>query len=107
MDAVLGCAVLCSVADQDQALAEIHRVLRPGGRFVLLEHVVAPRGSWLRWAQRLSAPMSRCLDGGCDPARDTEAALRRSALTVVELHPTETQGPWGVRIPHLVAELTR
>ena len=106
VDAAVCSSVLCSVADQDRALAEISRVLRPGGRLVLLEHVAAGRGSWLLQAQRLVAPFSRLLDRGCDPARDTEAALRQSRLTVIRLERIEATGPWGLRIPHRAAELT-
>lgn len=74
LDAAVCCAVLCSVRDQDRALREIHRVLRPGGRPLLLEHVAAPRGTWTRQAQRLVAPFSRWVGHGCDPARNTEGA---------------------------------
>lgn len=51
VDAVVSTIVLCSVADQDRALAEVVRVLRPGGRLVFFEHVAAPRGTWRRRAQ--------------------------------------------------------
>lgn len=107
VDAAVCCAALCSVADQDQAVAEIHRVLRPGGRLVLLEHVAAEPGTWLRRGQRLVAPFSRWLDHGCDPARDTEAAISRSAFSVVEMRRLNAVGPWRLRIPHLMAVLTR
>ncbi len=107
VDAALCSAVLCSVTDPDLALAEITRVLRPGGRLVLLEHVAAGPGSWLRRGQRLVAPASRALDRGCDPSRDTEAALRRAPLHVLRLQRLDAGGPWGLRIPHLAAELVR
>jgi SAM-dependent methyltransferase len=107
MDAAICCAVLCSVTDQDRALGEIHRVLRPGGRLVLLEHVVAPRGTWTRRGQRLVAPFSRWFDHGCDPARDTEAALARSPFTVVELKRTGARGPFGTTMPHLTGVAVR
>ena len=44
VDAVVSTIVLRSVRDQDQVLAEVRRVLRPGGAFVFCEHVAAPRG---------------------------------------------------------------
>lgn len=107
VDAAVCCAVLCSVADQDRALGEIWRVLRPGGQLVLLEHVAAARGTWLRRGQRMIAPFSRWFDRGCDPARDTEAALTRSGLEAVEMRRIKAAGPWGTAFPHLAAVLTR
>ena len=107
MDAAVCCLVLCSVSDQDQALNEIYRVLRPGGRLVLLEHVAARPGTWPRHGQRLVAPFSRRFDRGCDPARDTEAALHRSGFEIVEMRHVNATGPWHLPIPHLLAVLTR
>ena len=61
VDAVLATVVLCSVRSPERAVAEVCRVLRPGGRFVFFEHVAAPRGSWRRARQRWSRPLSRLL----------------------------------------------
>src|SRR5687768_16664229 len=47
MDAVVSTLVLCSVRDLSTSLAEIRRVLRPGGKYVFIEHVAAPAGSRL------------------------------------------------------------
>ncbi len=58
-DAVVGTLVLCSVADPDRALAEIWRVLRPGGRLLLIEHV---RGEGMTARlQDVIAPLSRAV----------------------------------------------
>jgi ubiquinone/menaquinone biosynthesis C-methylase UbiE len=107
VDAAVCCLALCSVSDQDQALREIYRVLRPGGQLVLLEHVAARPRTWLRQGQRLAAPFSRRFDRGCDPARDTEAALHRSAFEIVEMPHVRARGPWRLPFPHLLAVLTR
>src|SRR6476620_12184608 len=52
-DAVISRLVLCSVRDPDAVLAEIRRVLRPGGRFSFVEHVAARPHTLTRWAQRI------------------------------------------------------
>ncbi len=70
-DAVLSTLVLCSVADPAAALAEIRRVLKPGGRFVFLEHVAAPAGTRTRRRQQLVRPLWRRLADGCTPDRET------------------------------------
>lgn len=102
VDGVLATVVLCSVRDQDETLAEVTRVLRPGGSFVFAEHVGAAPGSWRRRAQRVFAPLSRRFDRGCDPTRDTESALRRSGLRVVRLEHHEVPALPGLTMPYIV-----
>src|SRR5258708_4280110 len=67
MDAVVATVVLCSVADQRQVLAEIRRVLRPGGEYFFFEHVAGAPKTWSRRAQEASAPISRSLFPGAPP----------------------------------------
>ena len=74
-DAVVSSLVLCSVATVPRALAEIHRVLRPGGELVFIEHVAAwddPRR--LRWQRRVE-PIWKHVAGNCHLTRDTERAI--------------------------------
>ena len=71
VDAVVSTLVLCSVRDQQAALVEVLRVLRPGGRFVFVEHVAAPRGTWRRRLQRAMRPVWSLLGDGCQPDRET------------------------------------
>jgi ubiquinone/menaquinone biosynthesis C-methylase UbiE len=74
VDAVLATVVLCSVADQGRVLAEIQRVLRPGGAFVFFEHVAAPAGTRLRRVQQICVhrrdnPSGPSGPGGAAPER--------------------------------------
>jgi ubiquinone/menaquinone biosynthesis C-methylase UbiE len=84
-DAVVSTLVLCSVADQRDALAEIRRVLRPGGAFVFIEHVAAhDRPRRLRWQHRIE-PCWRVMAGNCHLTRDTEDAIGAAGLRVTEI----------------------
>jgi SAM-dependent methyltransferase len=79
-DVVVFAEVLCSVPDQDAALAEARRVLRPGGELRLFEHVVAEPFVG-RLGQRLAdATVWPRLLGGCHTTRDTVAAVRRAGF---------------------------
>ncbi|MCB9555087.1 MAG: class I SAM-dependent methyltransferase [Deltaproteobacteria bacterium] len=74
-DVVVSSLVLCSVGDLTAGLAEIHRVLRPAGRLVFLEHVAAAPGSRRRkWQQRVEPLWRRC-SGNCHMTRETERAI--------------------------------
>jgi len=84
VDAVAATVVLCSVFDQDAVLAEVRRVLRPGGRFAFFEHVAAPAGTWSRRLQRCVAPVTRRFDGGCDPGRQTWQAIEAAGFGQVD-----------------------
>lgn len=72
---VVATLVLCSVREPGQAIAEAQRVLRPGGRLLLIEHILAPSGTsrW-RWQQRLEPIWPKCA-GGCHLIRDPRSSL--------------------------------
>jgi ubiquinone/menaquinone biosynthesis C-methylase UbiE len=84
-DAAVACLVLCSVADQARALAEIHRVLRPGGRLRFFEHVRADSARMQRVQRTLDATVWPRLCGGCHTGRDTIAALTAAGFRVSDL----------------------
>jgi len=74
-DAVVCSLVLCSVREQKAALAEVARVLRPGGRLVFLEHVAADgKPARLKWQRRIE-PVWKRMMGNCHLTRRTEAAI--------------------------------
>lgn len=101
VDGVLSTVVLCSVRDHAAALAEIERVLRPGGRFVFFEHVAAAPGTWSNRVQRLWRPVSRVFDHGCDPTRRTWESLERSGLDGLRIRWFELPEVLGLRVPYI------
>ncbi len=83
VDAVVSTLVLCSVRDQQAALAETLRVLRPGGRLVFVEHVAAPKGTWRRRVQRAIRPVWSLMGDGCQPDRETWRAIELAGFSEV------------------------
>lgn len=99
VDTVVSTLVLCSVDDPGALLALILRVLRPGGRLLLLEHVGAHPGSALCACQRCLAPVFRFLGDGCRPNRNTRSTIESSGFGEVCLE--EFELPLGPISPHL------
>ncbi|MEM7202078.1 MAG: class I SAM-dependent methyltransferase [Planctomycetota bacterium] len=85
VDVVISTLVLCSVPDPAAVVRDIHRVLRPGGRFVFLEHVAAPSGTSLRRWQDIATPLSRYFADGCRPNRPLADVIRGGGFAAVEL----------------------
>ena len=85
VDSVLVAYVLCSVDDPRRALAEIQRVLRPGGTLHVLEHVRAEPGSWIATLQRAVRPVWPRFAGGCRVDRDTGSVLADAGFDLSEI----------------------
>ncbi|MGH1524380.1 class I SAM-dependent methyltransferase [Leifsonia sp. L25] len=85
VDTVISSLVLCTVHDPDAVLAEVRRILRPGGAFRFVEHVAAPDGTPTRLAQRLVRRPWAWTFEGCSCERDLEGALRAAAFASVEV----------------------
>jgi SAM-dependent methyltransferase len=84
-DAVISSLVLCTVRDPDVVLAEIRRVLRPGGRFSFAEHVAAKRGTPTRWTQRLLRRPWAWTFEGCSCERDLGSLIQGAGFSSVDL----------------------
>ncbi len=76
--------VLCTVPNPAAALAEVARVLRPGGTMLFLEHVRSEQPAVARWQDRLEKPW-RFLGDGCHCNRDTVATIEASPLALVHV----------------------
>jgi ubiquinone/menaquinone biosynthesis C-methylase UbiE len=83
-DTVVSTLVLCTVKDPSLALAEIARVLRPGGTFLFAEHVrsVSPRAA--RWQDRLNTPWS-WYAYGCQCNRDIVSAIQAASFQISDI----------------------
>jgi ubiquinone/menaquinone biosynthesis C-methylase UbiE len=80
-DVAVAMLVLCTVPDPVAAIAELARVLRPGGELLFVEHVRSERPELARWQDRLESPW-RFLADGCHCNRDTVATIEASPLSV-------------------------
>ena len=80
-DAAVASLMLCSVPDQKGALAEMHRVVRPGGQLRFYEHVRSEQPSKARLQDRVDRVWPHLL-GGCHPNRDTPSAITAAGFDI-------------------------
>lgn len=107
-DAAVASLVLCSVPDQASALAELRRVLRPGGELRFYEHVIGEQPGTARM-QRVVGRVWPLFTGGCHPDRDTVAAIERAGFEVEDVE-RFTFRPSPVMIPvapHVIGRARR
>lgn len=104
-DAVVATLVLCSVDDPARALHEILRVLKPGGRYVFLEHVAAEEGSSLYLVQRAVNPPWRIISDGCNVTRRTGDAICRAGFGEVQME--RFQMSQGFASPHIAGHAVK
>jgi ubiquinone/menaquinone biosynthesis C-methylase UbiE len=93
-DTVVGTLLLCSVGNQDRALAEIGRVLKPGGQYLFFEHVRSDDPKVARSQDRWEG-VWRVVAQGCHPNRDTFPRIE-SAFAIDEVERSEV--PFGPKI---------
>jgi len=87
-DTAVATLVLCTVPDPQGALAEISRVLKPGGQLLFIEHVRSEDSGLSRWQDRLERPW-HFLGDGCHCNRDTVATIESSALQLGDVESGE------------------
>jgi ubiquinone/menaquinone biosynthesis C-methylase UbiE len=109
VDAAIASLVLCSVPDQQTALRELWRVLRPGGELRFYEHVIPhhqPKRGLIQLADH-SGIWPR-IAGGCHPARDTTAAIAQSGFTIEQIDRFDFAASWlEPAIPHILGVARR
>jgi len=87
-DVAVSTLVLCTVDNQARALAELRRVLKPGGELLFIEHVRSDDPSRARWQDRLNG-VNRVLGHGCNCNRSTLDALAAAGFTLTDLERSE------------------
>ena len=94
-DVVVSTLVLCSVPSVEQALAQVFRVLRPGGRFYFLEHVAADSTAAFAWQRRVE-PLWRFVAGKRHVTRSTERAIEAAGFEfdVIQREPLRRAVPF-------------
>ena len=97
-DTVVSTLVLCGVDDQARSLQEIQRVLRPGGRFLFLEHVRSTDTGLARKQDRMNWPNR--LVAGCDCNRSTLDAITAAGFTVTGIDHSRLE-----KVPQFVSPL--
>lgn len=106
VDFVISTEVLCSVDDLSKSLDEIRRVLRPGGKFLFLEHVVDHKNPIRRVVQK-TVPHTpwKCYSDGCDPGRDIGLAIEQAGFGQVQFASYMQPGKGIINLinkPHII-----
>ncbi|HLS75934.1 MAG TPA: class I SAM-dependent methyltransferase [Nocardia sp.] len=91
-DTALSTFTMCTIPDIEGALAQVRRVLAPGGTLHFVEHGLAPDPKVRAWQHRLN-PIERAVAGGCNLDRDIPGLLAANGFRVTELDRFYAPGP--------------
>lgn len=91
-DAAVSVMTMCTIPDVATALAELQRVLRPGGELRFVEHGISPDEGVVRWQRRLE-PAQRRLFDGCHLTRDAVRLVTDAGFELVEVDQQYGAGP--------------
>src|SRR5262249_39359134 len=100
-DTVVTTLTLCSVGEVSAALAELHRVLRPDGRFLFLEHGLSRNAAVARWQNRLNS-IQNFVACGCNLNRDVPALIANADFRIDKLDRFVLEGS-----PEILASMFR
>jgi ubiquinone/menaquinone biosynthesis C-methylase UbiE len=92
IDTVVTTWTLCSIPQAATALAEMRRVLQPGGKLLFAEHGLAPSAS-VRWWQDRLTPAWRCISGGCHLNRPIRSMIEDAGFRIERIETGYIPGP--------------
>jgi ubiquinone/menaquinone biosynthesis C-methylase UbiE len=92
IDTVVTTWTLCSIPQAATALAEMRRVLQPGGKLLFAEHGLAPSASVRWWQDRLTPPW-RCISGGCHLNRPIRSMIEDAGFRIERIETGYIPGP--------------
>ncbi|XP_072262946.1 thiol S-methyltransferase TMT1A-like [Pyxicephalus adspersus] len=102
MDVVICTLVLCSVPNIEGILAEVHRVLRPGGAYFFIEHVKADPSSWTYFFQSILDPTWKYIGDGCQLRREIWKYLEKTKFSDVKLRHVIAPFKYSPVRPHII-----
>lgn len=83
-DTIISTLVLCSVDCLTSSLKEVHRLLRPGGKLIFMEHIISDHPTTRTWQKRLEPFWGMCA-GDCRLTRDTASAIGKNGFQIEQL----------------------
>jgi len=92
VDHVLTTWTLCTIPHVDRALAEVRRVLRPGGTLHFVEHGLADDAKVARWQDRIT-PVQKRVFGGCHLNRQIDRLIEDAGLSIDRMDVYQAPGP--------------
>jgi SAM-dependent methyltransferase len=92
VDTIVMTWTLCSIPDPNKALAEMLRVLKPGGDLLFIEHGRAPETKVEAWQDRINRPW-RALAGGCNLNRKIDGLISAAGFRILQLDTSYLPGP--------------
>lgn len=91
-DALVCTWTLCSIPNVSAALAEMHRVVKPGGKLFFIEHGASPDASVARWQQRIE-PFWKLIAGGCHLTRSADELIGEAGFEIQQQESGYLPGP--------------
>ena len=98
---VVSTLVLCTVSNPKQCIDQIRRILRPNGKFIFIEHVVAEDSRFISWIQKMLHRPWHWFFEGCHTNRDTKSLLESGGFNSLSIESYRLYSPFVPIIPQI------